>query len=264
MRLNGYPDEAIVPEYRKLPSRVLANLMNPGWQISSHPVPIGHLEPEEREHLETATMSQSLAVLEELTENAKGKGHLIRSIPMEANFSLGKNLSSGFRVQQAWCETGVDEVKKIFIHVRSRLLDFLLELKDDVGENLTDSELKEKAIAVDSTSMFNNAIFGSGATIVVGHHNVQNVRSEITEGNLSALMRALTDLGIPADEIQNLRTAVAENQAGEGKPSFEGKTGAWFTKLLGRAAKGTLNAGVDVISAAVGKALSGYLGSPSQ
>jgi hypothetical protein len=69
--LNGYPDEATVPEYRKLPSRVAANLMSPGWQISSHPIPIGHLTPEMRENLETATMVQSLAVLEEFASKAK-------------------------------------------------------------------------------------------------------------------------------------------------------------------------------------------------
>jgi AbiTii len=110
--LNGYPDEATIPGYRKLSSRVLANLMNPGWQISSHPIPIGHLAPEERERLETATMTQSLAVLEELAAKAKGQGHLTRPIPMEANFRLGKNLGSGFRIQQAWCETGIHEKKR--------------------------------------------------------------------------------------------------------------------------------------------------------
>jgi hypothetical protein len=163
-------------------------------------------------------------------------------------------------VQQAWCETSVAEIKNIFIHVRSRLLDFLLELKDSVGENLTDAELKTKATAVDATSMFNNAMFGAHTTIVVGHHNVQHVRNEIAEGNLDTLLQALMTLDIPADEIQKLKAAVGEDQAEGGKPSFEGKTGAWFTGLLGRAAKGTLNAGVDVISAAVGKALSAYIG----
>jgi hypothetical protein len=259
--LSGYPDEATVPAYRQLPSQVLGNLMNPGWQVSSHPIPIGHLEPEKRKHFETATMTQSLAVLEELAAKAKNGGHLRRPIPMEANHLLGKHLGSGFKIQQAWCETGAHEIKKIFIHVRSRLLDFLLELKDSVGENITDTELKEKATAIDSTSMFNNAIFGDGATILVAHHNVQTVQAEIIKGNLDTLSQALTKLGIPTDEIQNLRAAVAEDQADGGKPSFEGKTGNWFTKLLGRAAKGTLDVGVDVVSSTVSKALTTYFGS---
>ena len=45
-----------------------------------------------------------------------------------------------------------------------------------------------------------------------------------------------------------------------GKPSFEGKTGGRFTSLLSRAAKGMLDVGVDVVSTAVNKPPSGYIG----
>ena len=42
------------------------------------------------------------------------------------------------------------------------------------------------------------------------------------------------------------------------KPSFERQTGNWFTKLLGRAAKGGVAVGVDIVTGAVSKALTSY------
>src|SRR3989442_7876914 len=67
--LNGYPDDATIPPYRIVPSEVLANLSNIRWQATSHPIPIGHLKPEQRETLENSKMYESLAVLEELASH---------------------------------------------------------------------------------------------------------------------------------------------------------------------------------------------------
>src|SRR5260370_27242123 len=97
--LNGYSEEDDFPSYRILPSQVLANLSNPAWRIASHPIPLGHLKPGERESLERAKMHQSLDVLRELTK-AKG-GMVSRSIPIEANFLLGETLDNSFRIERA-------------------------------------------------------------------------------------------------------------------------------------------------------------------
>jgi hypothetical protein len=108
--------------------------------------------------------------------------------------------------------------------------------------------------------LFNNAIFGSNTTIVVGHHNLQTIRSSKIENDLDALTRSLTTIGIPPDEIDGLQRAIAADRANGGKPSFEGQTGNWFSRLIGRAAKGGLSVGVDVVSSTVAKALNNYLG----
>jgi hypothetical protein len=52
--LNGYTQGKEVPPYRVLPAQVLANMSNGAWQASSHPIPIFHLKPEQRQNLETS------------------------------------------------------------------------------------------------------------------------------------------------------------------------------------------------------------------
>jgi len=90
--LNGYPNENELPQYRILPAQVLVNASNLAYQVTSHPIPLGHLSTEQRESLETAKMSQSLAVLEKLASDADG--NLQAAIPMEANGLLGKGLAN--------------------------------------------------------------------------------------------------------------------------------------------------------------------------
>ena len=80
--LNGYPDRDTVPEYRILPAQVLVNATNMAYQITAHPIPLGHLEQKHRDAIETAKMDQSLAVLEQFAE--KDEGHLQAHIPMES------------------------------------------------------------------------------------------------------------------------------------------------------------------------------------
>jgi AbiTii len=123
--LNGYPDGSIVPEYRIVPSQVLANFSNVVLRYTRHPIPIGHLKPKERETLTKTHMRQSLSVLEQLVSSA-GNEQLRRTIPLELNKVLGVQLDSSFHIEHAWCTISSHDVKRICTKVRSRLLDFIL------------------------------------------------------------------------------------------------------------------------------------------
>ncbi len=204
--LNGYPDEDNLPEYRILRARVLANITNMAYQANSHPIPIGHLPENIKKMYNTARMDQSLAVLEKLVH--KNEGHLQAPIPMEMNGLLSKGLASGFLVQSAWCDIGIASVEQIFIQVRSRLLDFVLGLKDQLGNIDSDEEVKNRSDSIDTPSLFNNAIFGNNTTIVVGNNNKQKISNINLEGNFQALAETLKQSGVGENEIVELKTAL--------------------------------------------------------
>jgi hypothetical protein len=141
--LNGYPDGAERPSYRILESRVMGNLMAPGWTASGHPLPIQHLKPALRAKLEKSEMRDSLALVQELATQPQGS--TCRHFPLEANAKLGSNLSHGWVVQLAWCEISTLAVQNILIQVRSRLLEFMLELKYSV-QNVGDGSQGEYSL----------------------------------------------------------------------------------------------------------------------
>lgn len=255
--LNGYGDDDVVPDYRILPSEVRGNAASIAWSFSDHPIPTSHMTDFFKEHFLRAKMRQSLTVLEDMSAKS---GSLRRTIPMEYNGKLSEVLVDGVMVTSAWCTTPTHDVKGILTQVRSRLLDFALELKSSMGDVVNDDDLKKEATKVDAAGLFNNAVFGHNTTIVVGNHNTQNVKNSVKAGDLNSLVKTLSDAGIPAEDIEDLKSAIAADEAEEGKASFEGKTGSWMSRMLGKAAKGTLKLTTDVASNVIATAISAYIG----
>lgn len=260
--LNGYPRDRTVPEYRVLPAQVLANMANMVYQINSHPIPIGHLSEEQRESLETSAMHQSLAVLEKLVE--KDGGSLQATIPMEFNGILGEQLASGLKIQRAWCSIGQASVAQIFVQVRSRLLDFVLGLKDQIGDNVPDQDIRQRTDAFDASSLFNNAIFGDNTTIVVGSHNKQDVTNVIVKGDFDALADHLRENGVDDSSIAALDQAIKQD---EGAPDIsEKKYGpsvkAWLQNMLSKAVDSSWQIELGVASSLLATALQKYYGWP--
>jgi hypothetical protein len=260
--LNGYPHDGDLPEYRILPAQVLANMANVRYQVNSHPIPLGHLEREQRESLETAKMFQSLAVLEKLVE--KEGGFLQAPIPMEFNGILGQGLANGLMIQRVWSSIGQADVAQIFVQVRSRLLDFVLGLKDQLGDEISDQEIKQKTDAIDASSLFNNAIFGNNATIVVGSHNSQEVKNLSLHGDFNALSEHLRQHGVDEPNIADLETAIKQDSAA---PEIEQKkfgpsVRAWLQSMLSKAVDSSWNIELGVASSLLATALQKYYGWP--
>jgi hypothetical protein len=100
--LNGYPDEADVPDYRVLPSLVLANLRHMTFRATKHPIPLGHLSADKQELLTHTHMREPLVVLQQLhdaSETVSERG-IERPLPMELNFDLGKGLAPGLVIER--------------------------------------------------------------------------------------------------------------------------------------------------------------------
>ena len=70
----------------------------------------------------------------------------------------------------AWCEINKTSLIQALVEVRSRLLDFMLELNKEFAGEMTDEEAEEKikSNSVDPAAVFSGAFFGDNATIVVG------------------------------------------------------------------------------------------------
>lgn len=236
--LNGYSDEDVVPEYRVLAAQVLVNAANVAYQFNSHPIPIGHLSESRRKSLEYSEMRQSLAVLEKLVSGGKPNGSLSSPIPMEWNGLLGESLVPGTHIQKAWCEIGVASVSGIFIQVRSRLLDFLLELNDQLPGEMDDNQIKQKAEKIDTQAMFRGAIFGNNTTIVVGSANSPIITNTSLVGNIEALIQELRKQGVNDEQLASLKVAIEEDvgKETEAKKEFGPAVKNWLDSLVVKSA----------------------------
>lgn len=255
--LNGYPETAALPEYRILGAQVRCQAASISLRYPDMPVPISHLDKKKTDSLTKTRMHQSLTVLEDMV---KKDGQLIRELPMELNGLLGQTLAHGWSIIMAWCATPSHDVKGIMTQVRSRLLDFVLELKDSLGDiALTEETLKKEVAKIDTASMFQQAVFGGTTNIFVGNQNLQQLQMNVQKGDINTLTQSLTDVGIEAEDIKALKAAIADDEK-SGKASLEGHTGSWLMRMLTKAGKGSLKIGSEVASKVLVEALNKYIG----
>ena len=256
--LSGYPEAVPLPDYRILELRVMGNLMSSGWKADAQPLPIQHLENSYREKIEKAEMREPIRLVEELA--SKKQGSVRRIFPPEAYNQLGSNVGPGWEVVSAWCDISVLLIKDILVQVRSKLLDFLLELQDTVTQRGETDITKANTSMIDVSAMFNRAIFGDNAVIIVGDKNLVNIASNVIINDFNSLKRALKSIGVPEEELSKLGDAVEEDTAKLGKASFEGKTGSWYMSLLGKAASGAVNIAASILTTDVAQALAKFMG----
>jgi hypothetical protein len=226
--LNGYREGKEVPPYRILPAQVRGNLVYIRARYTSHPIPVGHLTEEERQTLESLAVRDSLAVVLQLSES---ENSISRPLPLEYSAYLGKGLSPGTHVEQAWCAISQFQFGNIVFQVRSRLLDFMLELKGSFGGASSEAEIRQKTSTVDTKAMFNNAVFGPNATVIVGSNNTQVVDTTIIQGDFNSLSKYLKSLGVDDAAIDELRAA-ADAKATVDQSSLKKKVVSWIKKQV--------------------------------
>ncbi|OOZ41643.1 response regulator receiver protein [Solemya pervernicosa gill symbiont] len=238
--LNGYPDKSSVPDYRVLHAEVLANAVNHAYQFNRMQIPIGHLPEEQQESLTNIEMDQSLVSLEKLV--SKEGSHLRSPIPIETNYFLQEGLDESIHINSSWCEVQPSQIIQIFIQVRSRLLDFVLELQDGFGEGATDEELRDRSGELDTKGLFATTIFGDNASIgdnaiiVVGDNNQQSIANVAVKGDFTSLSDVLKKHNVADDDIAELERAIADDgQLDESKKEFGSSVKSWLQTMLSKA-----------------------------
>lgn len=255
--LKGYPDDN-VPDYRIVSSEVHGHVTSIGWQMTDYILPIMHLKKEQQVNLTIARCRMSIAAIEESIKRFRSKGDkLIRSLAPEYGSVFQKVLTPGTNVMSAWCELNMVDVENILSEVRSRLLDFALELRNVVGIEVSEKELVEKAAAVDTEKMFTAIVYGTGNTVIIGSHSIQATTNQ--KDDIEGLIQVIGKLGFQQQDLNNLRQAVLQDKTQGKTPDVtEGETGKWFSKAVKEAGKGVVKAGVDVVSSVIVKAIKAY------
>ena len=214
------------------------------------------LDADVRDRFERIPVMDSISALEEL---AQGDGDLQRPIPLEANHIFNKALSNGFQVELAWCDIGKGQMSQILTQIRSRLLDFLLELNEQFDEAANEAEVRKVGQQPETASMFNNAIFGDNVTILVGDNNQQSVRNKVTRGDFESLAAVLRENRVQEEQIAALQQAIASDagvQVQGGK--FGPRVQAWLKDMLGRAVDASWQIEIAVASNLLTTALMAY------
>ena len=261
LELTGYPEDVQVPDYRIFNVEIRGNVTNTAYTYNDQSLPTAHLGEDLRGKFTRYWARESISALEQL---AKKNDTKVLSIPLPPEFYglLGKPLSNDFHVQQAWRAVGPGQLTQILAQVRSRLLDFVLELNEKLAEEMTPEEIKKVGQSPDTASMFNNAIFGDNTTILVGDHNRQTVTNRIIKGDFEALKSLLQERNVAVADIDELRSAIEADADGEDVRTkrFGPRVRGWMKSMLAKAVDASWQIEIGVASNFLYEALKTYYG----
>ncbi len=254
--LNGYSNGDI-PEYRRLTCQIIGNLSNGFKRAKNYPIPLIGLGDDLRQGLQTVILTQSISTLEDFIQRKEG-GKMIMNIPPEMYGYLSKDLDNGFVVEYARREIDKSQVVQTLTSVRTKLLDFLLKLNDELGDQdvkpFVKGEGKEKV-----ASIFHSSVFGDNTTIIVGNNNTQTV-TNITQGNFEALEKLLKEKGVSDNDIQELQKVIEIDEPNVEKKEFGPKVKAWITGMLNKAMDGSWKIGLGAAGNVLAEGIKMYYG----
>ncbi len=152
------------------------------------------------------------------------------------------------------------ELAGILDTIRNKVLNFVLELESrnpEAGEPVND---KNQVPKEQVQQVFNTVIKGDVTNMAQGGSGfTQQAMMQVRKGDLDALIRAISEFGIGADEMHELRNAVSdEPTAIEG--NFGKKVTFWIGKIVSKAAQGAYTVSTSVAGNVITEALKKYYG----
>jgi len=258
--LNGYPEEVPPPTYRilKVPSK--GHFSGPfGSGIRNADIPIHVLPTEFHEVFRTTALKQSVGALQELLR--RSDGNLQVPWPMEALALYGDKMYEGVHCVQAWKVLTAGSVHGVLDAVKTKVLDFTLELQKAHPELMKDTDTQsDKPTQEEVKNVFHTTIYGSVGAIANASSNFsQNV--SIEAGDIGALKKLLKGEGVPDLAVAELEEAMEQDRDNSKKT---GKLGpcvkAWLGTLLLKVGNGTWHVALETASSLIPAAIAGYLG----
>lgn len=176
--LNGYV-ETEIPDYRTIPSSVRGNLVqNRGFggfaTRNDTTLPIEYLEKKAIERLTKVHLATKISEIERMVTE---KGSYSVSIPHYVYIHFNEILANNWQVDAAWQKISVNSLEGILSSVKSNLLNFLLELNEEIGDNDNYSIMENKK---DVDNLFEKTIgniTGETVNVQIGNRHSKTVSS---------------------------------------------------------------------------------------
>lgn len=249
--LNGYPDEATLPAYRgPFSGDIKADTDGAfGSEVRNVQVPDYSIPAEVRDAAKEMSFYQGVGTLASLIDDAKRTGQLVVATQFAVDLAVLTQVVQNQQTTRMWKELPVAMVAGILDAVRSKALEFTLEIEaanPAAGEAAPGGTPPVPVATTDV--IFNTVILGGNVAVGPG----ATVR--VVQGDLGSLMAFLEAQGVEQADRAALEAALEADQGlGERVKGWLGEMAAKTVSVGGAVAE---KAAIGVIAAAVLK----YLG----
>jgi hypothetical protein len=200
--LDGYDQIEELPPYRVFKCENKGLFIGIAVSINDQPIPVHLMEEKDRKFIEKVYLYQSAATYEgrpDKSTDAALPWNPSLTAKYQTKFFKDKDLV----LNRAWQEIPGSILVGLLEQIRTRVLRFALELKDNLPPNAADP--KQVSPAVVERSVVNN-IYGGNILIASHAENIsQMAHTTIAVGDIEGLKRALSTLGVTTRGSRSLR-----------------------------------------------------------
>lgn len=196
------------------------------------------LKSEMREALIVRRTTEGAGAIQEWAAREADNKHLSTRLSAEMCALLSRAYTDGYYVHNARGVPSVGAFRQILTQVRSRLLAFALNLRDQVPAEATAEDIKMGLGANAVNEIFRGAVFGDNAMVIVGDNNaVRDIKNAVERNDFTSLAAALRKLDVQEDDIEQLRGAIeADDGAPEhSKECFGERVRGWVGGMAAKA-----------------------------
>ncbi len=207
--LNGYEDKDALPKYRVSAGSNFGNFVGYGMRANALPIRLSSLPESWRESLSKLELRSGIAALQEMFRSEKDYQEHWDADRIAA---VSEKLYSDMNMIRAWKVITKSEIVAVLDAVRNRLLNFLLDLKEQYPE-VEAADMNLHSIPKDDVrvNVVNN-IFGGQNVLASGGTVRQQVHQGVKPGDLVSLLAALREASLPEELISELPVAIDKDK----------------------------------------------------
>jgi hypothetical protein len=251
--LNGYPDETPLPKYRgPFAGEVKADLAGPlGSGAKNVGVPLSNIPDEIRVDLRSMSFYQGVGMLASLIADASRVGETSVKSMYSSELAALTPVWQNYQTIAMWVEVPIASVAGVLDQVRSRALEFVLEIEaenPEAGATATATVAPPVPLAR-ADAIFNTVIYGG--QVAIGPKATVNV----TPGDLASLMAFLEAQGVAAADREELAAALKTDKGKLGP-----RVKAWLGEMAVKAAGAGGRIGEGAAGGLIAVAVARFLG----
>ena len=247
--INGYDPNDEVPEYRKTSQKLIANVR--GYMVDQDiEIPISMLEHPFNISFKYGFIYDGIQIVEKMAKEMMlddGKNEIYHTMAMEYLSIVQDvaqkvtNMKDSISVQSAKTISNAHIFLEIQSSIRTKLLDFVMELGEKFSYNIEIESFKQN-------SQINNLIInnimnttitstGDGNVMNTGNGNNISISNSIIKNDLESLKSEMRKHGIDEEDIIELAEIVSEEKLDE-KNNIGDNSRNWILKIVDKSMQG--------------------------
>lgn len=203
--------------------------------------------------------------LEDLATNTNTKGNVLTikwSGDAIAIYQDRELYSNGLQLASAWQVISQQVLVGILETIRTRVLDFILQIEQTLGDELlkeTEETILKSSDQEKISQVFHNTIYTNDGNVAIGNTgSVKQTIINVKQGNLESLKEYLSELGINKQQISELEDAIERD--GEPQEEIGSEVSNWIMSITVFALKGGLSVASNLVASLLASAILRYYG----